>query len=134
MDIVLMQEDLERIQDCLQRVLEKSGAHTILLIDRSGQLISSSGNQAPEDSVALAALVAANFGATAAIAKMLGERDFSLLFHKGKDENIHFASMGEDLLLVTVFDNQVSLGLVRLHSEQAIDELAKIFATVFHRK
>ena len=134
MDIVLMQEDLEKIQDCLKRVLVKSGAHTILLIDRSGQLISDCGDQAPEDSVALAALVAANFGATAAIAKMLGERDFSLLFHKGKEENIHFASLGEDLLLVTVFDNNASLGLVRLHTEQAIRDLTQIFAAVFSRK
>lgn len=134
MDIVLMQEDLDRIQDCLNRVLDKSGAHTILLTDRSGQLISDCGDQPPEDSVALAALVAANFGATAAIAKMLGERDFSLLFHKGKEENIHFASLGEEFLLVTLFDNNASLGLVRLHSEQAIQELTRIFATVFSRK
>jgi predicted regulator of Ras-like GTPase activity (Roadblock/LC7/MglB family) len=133
MDIVLMQEDLDRIQGCLQRVLEKSGAHTILLIDRSGQLISTCGDQPPEDAVALAALIAANFGATAAIAKMLGERDFSILFHKGREENIHFASLGDDFLLVTVFDNNVSLGLVRLHSEQAVKELTDIFATVLQR-
>ncbi len=133
MDIVLMQEDLDRIQACLTRVLEKSGAHSTMLIDRSGQLLSHCGDQPPEDSVALAALTAANFGATAAIARMMGERDFSLLFHKGKDESIHFSSFGEDFLLVTCFSNNASLGLVRLHVERAIRELGQIFETVFRR-
>jgi predicted regulator of Ras-like GTPase activity (Roadblock/LC7/MglB family) len=133
MDIVLMQEDVDRIQDCLERVLNKAGAHTILLIDRSGQLISHCGEKPPEDSVALAALTAANFGATAAIARMLGEKDFSLLFHKGKDENMHFSAFGEDFLLVTLFDNNVSLGLVRLHVEKAIGELSQLFDAVFRR-
>ena len=133
MDIVLMQEDLDGIQECLKRVLAKSGAHSILLIDRSGQLIAHNGDKAPEDSVALAALTAANFGATAAIARMLGEKDFSLLFHKGKEENIHFASFIEDFLLVTLFDNSASLGLVRLHVEKAIQDLSKVFETAFGR-
>ncbi len=133
MDIVLMQEDLERIKKCLEGVLEKSGAHTILLIDRSGQLISYCGQKPPEDSVALAALTAANFGATAAIARMLGEKDFSLLFHKGKDENIHFSAFGEDFLLVTLFDNNASLGLVRLHVEKATRELNRIIEASIHR-
>lgn len=131
MDIVVTQEDLDRIQGCLNEVLAKSGAHTILLIDRSGQLISHCGDKPPEDSVALAALTAANFGATEAIARMLGETDFSLLFHKGKDENVHFSALGDDFLLVTLFDNNASLGLVRLHVEKASDELIQIFETIF---
>jgi predicted regulator of Ras-like GTPase activity (Roadblock/LC7/MglB family) len=133
MDIVLMQEDLDRIESSLSRILEKSGAHCILLIDRSGQLISACGDKPPEDTVALAALTAANFGATAAIARMLGERDFSLLFHKGKEENIHFSSFGEDFLLVTLFNNEASLGLVRLHVEKAVRELSQIFENVFRK-
>jgi predicted regulator of Ras-like GTPase activity (Roadblock/LC7/MglB family) len=131
MDLVLMQEDLDHIQECLHRVLSKSGAHAILLIDRSGQLISHCGDKPPEESVALAALTAANFGATEAIAQMLGEKDFTLLFHKGKEENVHFTAFGEDFLLVTLFDNNASLGLVRLHVEKAIGDLNQIFQTIY---
>ncbi|MEJ5375470.1 MAG: roadblock/LC7 domain-containing protein [bacterium] len=133
MDLVLVQEDLDQIQACLKRVLERSGAHSVLLIDRSGQLISCWGDKAEEDSVALAALTAANFGATAAIARLLGENDFSLLFHKGKEENIHFSSVGEEFLLVTLFDNKASLGLVRLHVERAIQELTRILKRILGR-
>jgi len=133
MDLLLVQEDLNKIQACLRRVLERSGAHAVLLIDRSGQLISCWGDKGEEDSVALAALTAANFGATAAIARLLGENDFSLLFHKGKEENIHFASVGEEFLLVTLFDNKASLGLVRLHVEKAIQELTRILKAILGR-
>ena len=133
MDLVLLQGDLERIQGCLRRVLERSGAHCILLIDRSGQLISHLGDKPLDDSVALAALTAANFGATAAIARLLGEKDFSLLFHKGREENIHFSSIGEDFLLVTLFNNRASLGLVRLHVEKAIQELGGILEEISRR-
>jgi len=133
MDLVLLQGDLERIQGCLRRVLERSGAHCILLIDRSGQLISHWGDKPLDDSVALAALTAANFGATAAIARLLGEKDFSLLFHKGREENIHFSSIGDDFLLVTLFNNRASLGLVRLHVEKAIQELGGILEEISRR-
>ncbi len=133
MDLLLVQEDLDQIRACLRRILERSGAHSVLLIDRSGQLISFWGDKAEEDSVALAALTAANFGATAAIARLLGENDFSLLFHKGKEENIHFSSVGEEFLLVTLFDNKASLGLVRLHVEKAIQELTRILKTILGR-
>jgi len=133
MDLVLAQEDLAQIEGCLQRVLEKSGAHDILLVKSSGQLLCVCGDQSYEDSEAMAALAAANFGATAAIAQMLGEERFSLLFHRGIKEHIHFAPMGDDYLLVTVFDNRVSLGLIRLHAEQATRRLIQILETVLSR-
>lgn len=126
MDVVLVQQDLDRIQGCLERILTKSGAHSVLFIERSGQLISHHGEIPQEDMVALAALTAANFGVTAEIARMVGETDFMLLYHRGKNENIHFSAFGEDFLLVTLFDNNASLGLVRLHVEKATVELAKI--------
>jgi len=78
--------------------------------------------------VALAALTAADFGATAAIANMLGEKDFSLLFHKGKEENIHFSSFGEEFILITIFNNSTSLGLIRLEVERTTKELSRVFS------
>ena len=128
MDLLLEREDLERILSCLKRMLGRSGAQCVLFIDRSGQLISSFGNRPEEDMVALAALTAADFGATAAIANMLGEKDFSLLFHKGKEENIHFSSFGEEFILITIFNNSTSLGLIRLEVERTTKELSRVFS------
>jgi predicted regulator of Ras-like GTPase activity (Roadblock/LC7/MglB family) len=107
----------------------------VLLIDRSGQLIAHHGNT-PEaiDVLSLSALTAANFGATAEIARMLGEEEFTLLFHKGKNENVYFSAIGEHVIMVTLFDDQTSLGLIRLQINKIIDELSKILSSIFQEK
>jgi predicted regulator of Ras-like GTPase activity (Roadblock/LC7/MglB family) len=128
MELLLERDELEKIQSCIKKMSNRSGAQCILLIDRSGQLIASEGNRSEEDMIALAALTAANFGATAAIANILGEKDFSLLFHKGKEENIHFFAFGDDFILISIFDNSTSLGLIRLEVERTTKELLKVIS------
>jgi predicted regulator of Ras-like GTPase activity (Roadblock/LC7/MglB family) len=82
----------------------------------------------------LSALTAANFGATAEIAKILGEEEFTLLFHKGRSENVYFSAIGEHVILVTLFDDRTSLGVIRLQIGKIIDELSKILSTIFEKK
>jgi predicted regulator of Ras-like GTPase activity (Roadblock/LC7/MglB family) len=76
----------------------------------------------------LAALTAANYGATTAIAHLFGEEEFTLLFHKGKKENIHFANVGEEYLMITVFNNNTHLGLVRLEVRKGLEQIEAMFA------
>src|SRR3990170_1223413 len=106
MNIVITQRDLEKINFCLNKILSSSLAQSVLLIDRSGQLIAHHGNSRAIDMPSLSALTAANFGATAEIAKILGEEEFTLLFHKGKSENVYFSAIGDHVILVTLFDDR----------------------------
>jgi len=106
-------------------------AHSCLLIDRSGQLIAHHGNTPEIDILSLSALTAANFGATAEIARMLGEEEFTLLFHKGRSENVYFSAIGEHVIMVTLFDDRTSLGLIRLQINKVIDELSIILSSIF---
>jgi predicted regulator of Ras-like GTPase activity (Roadblock/LC7/MglB family) len=75
----------------------------------------------------LAALAAGNFGAVSAMAKIIGEEEFSLLFHKGHKESIHFSKVLADFLLVTIFGKEVSLGFLRLKVSEAIERIKMIF-------
>jgi predicted regulator of Ras-like GTPase activity (Roadblock/LC7/MglB family) len=127
-DLVLSKQALERIDEALRNMLTRSGSHTVLLIDKAGQLVSHQGTMDEEKIASLAALTAANYGATTAIARLFGEEEFTLLFHKGKDENIHFSNVGEDHLMITVFDNNTHLGLVRLEVRKALEDIEKTFA------
>ena len=95
-DLVLTKQSLDRIDSILATLLARTGAHTVLLIDKAGQLISFQGSMDQEKVSSLAALTAANYGATTAIARLFGEEEFTLLFHKGKEENIHFSNVGEE--------------------------------------
>jgi predicted regulator of Ras-like GTPase activity (Roadblock/LC7/MglB family) len=115
-------------------MMSSSFAHFVLLADRSGQLIAHQGQSPDVDTLALAALTAANFGATAEIARLLGEEEFTLLFHKGRSENVYFSAVGEHTILVTLFDDKTSLGLIRLKIGQIIDELSTIMVSIFEKE
>ena len=134
MNIIITQKDLEEINFCLNKMVSSSLAQSVLLIDRSGQLIAHHGNAPGIDMPSLSALTAANFGATAEIAKILGEEEFTLLFHKGRNENVYFSAVGEHVILVTLFDDRTSLGVIRLQLGKIIDELSKILSTIFEKK
>ncbi len=134
MNIIITKEDLKKINYFLDKVVSSSLAHSALLIDRSGQLIAQHGNTLDIDILSLSALTAANFGATAEIAKILGEEEFTLLFHKGKSENVYFTAIGEHVILVTLFDDKTSLGLIRLRINQIADELSTALSSIFKEK
>ncbi len=127
-DIVLTKQALDRIDAILAKMLDRSRAHTVLLIDKAGQIISFQGSMNEEKVASLAALTAANYGATTAIARLFGEEEFTLLFHKGKEENLHFSNVGDEYLMITVFNNNTHLGLVRLEVKKGLEEIEAMFA------
>jgi len=133
MNIVITDKDMKQINFCLNKMLSLSMAHSVLLIDRSGQLIAHHGNTTDLDILSLSALTAANFGATAEIARMLGEEEFTLLFHKGKNENVYFSAVGEHVIMVTLFNDKTSLGLIRLQIDKIIDELSTTLLPIFEK-
>jgi predicted regulator of Ras-like GTPase activity (Roadblock/LC7/MglB family) len=134
MNIVITEKDIKKITYCLNKLVSLSMAHSVLLIDRSGQLIAQEGNTPEIDIISLSALTAANFGATAEIARMLGEEEFTLLFHKGRCENVYFSAIGEHVIMVTLFDDKTSLGLIRLQINKIIDELSGILSSIFEKE
>jgi predicted regulator of Ras-like GTPase activity (Roadblock/LC7/MglB family) len=133
MNIVITKKDIEKIDFCLDKVISTSLAHSVLLIDRSGQLIAHHGNTPGIDVLSLSALTAANFGATAEIARILGEEEFTLLFHKGRSENVYFSAVGENVIMVALFDDRTSLGLIRLQINKIIGELSTILSSIFEQ-
>jgi len=62
-----------------------------------------------------------------AMAKLVGEEEFSLHFHRGESESIHFSRINEDLLLITIFGNDVSLGFLRLKTVEVIEGIREIW-------
>ena len=127
--MMLGQKQLDKIHNTLTENLIGSGVKSVMLIDTAGNVIASIDNtNVSLDMYALAALAAANFGAMSCMAKIVGEGEFSLLFHKGQKENIYFSKVNDDFLLVNIFDNQISLGLLRLKMTKVIEELLGILA------
>ncbi|PLX41188.1 MAG: dynein regulation protein LC7 [Deltaproteobacteria bacterium] len=126
MEFVLSEKTLQVIDGVIDEDLLSSGATCALLVDRSGYLIANRGYPSDIDVVALAALSAANYGVTEEIARLVGEDNFSLLFHKGATENIHYTKIGDDFFLITLFNKDVSLGLMRLKTAKVKSHLLPI--------
>ncbi len=128
------EDDFESITQTLQRFLYDSNARCALLVDRTGQLVATVGEQPNFDPTAFATLTAADFSANDQLARLIGESDFNTLFHQGEKESMYLADVARRVILVVLFDNRTTLGLVRLKMKQAVDELARLFETVFARE
>ncbi|MFH1138498.1 MAG: roadblock/LC7 domain-containing protein [Pseudomonadota bacterium] len=120
-------EQLDSIQNILDGDLIEIGVHSVMLIDMAGNIIATLDNgSCQHDVYSLAALAAGNFGAVSSMAQLLGEEDFSLLFHKGQKEHIHFSKVSNEFLLITIFGNDISLGFLRLKVGESTEKLLKI--------
>ena len=126
-DLVMYEEEFKSVDQELQRLQTQANARVVFLVDKNGQLIASAGDIKGLDTTSLASLTAGNIAATGGMAKLLGEKEFSILFHEGEKDNIHI-SIIDRVILVVIFDQRSSLGLVRLRVKKSSEALAKIFA------
>ncbi len=124
------EEDYRGLEEALRRLRRDSNAKAVFLIDKNGQQIAAAGDIENFDSTSLASLTAGNVAATDGLAKLIGEREFSVLFHEGERDHIHISIVGKRAILLVIFDERSSLGLVRLRVKRASGEFEKIFDTM----
>jgi len=124
--LVMYDEEYQKILALIERLMRESNAKVIFLVDKDGQLIAATGETENLDTTSLASLTAGNIAATGGLAKLIGEKEFSILFHEGEKDNIHLSIVGGRVILVVIFDQRSSLGLVRLRVKKASVELAVI--------
>jgi predicted regulator of Ras-like GTPase activity (Roadblock/LC7/MglB family) len=127
------EDDFGAIQRSLKQFLHDSNARCALLVDRSGQLVATVGEQPRFDPTAFATLTAADFSANDQLARLIGETEFNSLFHQGEQESMYLADIARRVILVILFDKSTTLGLVRLKVKQTVDELTKLFDQMFQR-
>jgi predicted regulator of Ras-like GTPase activity (Roadblock/LC7/MglB family) len=127
------EDDFGAITTSLQAFLRDSNARCALLVDRTGQLVATVGEQPKFDPTTFATLTAADFSANDQLAKLIGENDFNSLFHQGEKESMYLADVARRVILVVLFDNRTTLGLVRLKTKETVTELTKLFEAVFAR-
>lgn len=125
-NLVMYEEEFERIQALLNRLRVDASAKIVFLVDKNGQQIAGAGEIDQVDTTSLASLTAGNVAATDGLAKLIGEKEFSILFHEGRKDNIHISIVGQRLILVVIFDERSSLGLVRLRVRKASSDVEHI--------
>nr|WP_308726535.1 roadblock/LC7 domain-containing protein [Enhygromyxa salina] len=118
---------MSEIREVADRLHQDSRARTILIVDKNGQLIGSSGVDAELDTTSLSSLVAGNVAATGGIAKLIEEEEFTGQYHEGKEISVHMTIVARRIILVVLFDKNTTQGLVRLRVKKANEALTAIF-------
>jgi len=131
---VVFEEQINQINAALLRMIKKAEAKCALLVDKDGHLITRQGFTQTLDTTALAALLAGSFASTKEIARLVGEPEFSVLFHQGKKDHIHVSLVGERCILAVLFDDRTTIGMVRLYARETGDRLKEILTVMENRE
>ena len=131
--LVMYEEDYRQILAIIERLVRDANAKGVFVVDKNGQLIAEAGEVRGIDTTSLASLTAGSIAATGGLAKIIGEEDFPVHFHQGARDNLHITLVAKRIILVVIFDDRSSLGLVRLRVKKASTELAKIFEEIMKK-
>ncbi len=128
--LVLYDEDYRKILGVCERLVRDAHAKGVFVVDKNGQLLAEAGDTRGIDTTSLASLTAGSIAATGGLAKIIGEEEFPIHFHEGSRDNLHMSIVAQRIILVVVFDERSSLGLVRLRVKKAGAELARLFEEI----
>jgi len=131
--IVFYKEDVDRINEVLNEFLKLSDSKCNILIDKEGHMVTKAGSTGGIDLQSVSALVAGSYAATREMARLLGEDEFSVLFHQGRKDSIQLTLVGDRTILATVFDERTTIGMVRLYAKEASEKLEEIFRAIIER-
>lgn len=134
LDLILFEEDHDALHKSIIKLCAESESKAVFLIDKNGQQLTAAGEFEGLDTTSLASLTAGNVAATDGLAKLLGESGFTILFHEGKRDNIHISMVGDVAILVVIFDQRTSVGMVRLRVKQATVNLEEVLERAIRRQ
>jgi predicted regulator of Ras-like GTPase activity (Roadblock/LC7/MglB family) len=129
-NFILHDKEYQDFHAVLKKLLADSYSKVVFLVDKNGSLLTSAGETGEFDTTSLASLAAGNIAATGGLASLIGEKEFSILFHEGERDNMHISVVANRLILVVIFDRRSAVGLVRLRVRKAAVELERILREV----
>ena len=129
----LTRKDAVRLSRILQELLDRSEATGCVTCDHSGYVLAQQG-VSRDDTQLISALGAGVFSASRELARLLGEDTFSSVFHQGERKSIYICAVNTDVLLVVIFSNEGSVGLVKLYAGPAAESMRKVFDDVRERE
>ena len=133
--LVFYKEDIQQIDSTLREFLSRSKSQAALLVDKDGHLITQEGSadMTETDVDTISALVAGCFAATREMARILGEEEFTALFHQGRKDNLQLTLVGQRTILAVLFDDSTTIGMVRLYAAEAARKLTSLFRKILSR-
>lgn len=128
--MIIYEEEHAQLTEICDRLAHDALAKAIFVVDKDGQLVTATGETAGIDTTGMASLVAGSTAATGGLALMLGEEEFPVHFHEGERTHVHISVIETEIILVVIFDERSSLGLVRLRVKRAYNDLKQVLVSV----
>ena len=116
------------IEAPLKRFVDDAGVVLALLLHPSGQVQAQHGFTRAVDIMSACALAAAIHVSSGELGRQLDGKPFAGLHHAGKNRQVYMAetqTQRGSYILLTVFDHESSLGLVRLYFDEFRANLAR---------
>jgi predicted regulator of Ras-like GTPase activity (Roadblock/LC7/MglB family) len=129
----LSENDALQLTSLLDSFVGETQAHCAFLCDRSGRLLTKTGDTGAIDNITFASLVAGDFAASDQLARLLGEKEFSSLYHAGIGRSMYLADVSGYGILAAVFDAKTTLGMIRLKSRTTVPKLVSLFDEMVRR-
>ena len=130
---LLTKEDVAALDNLLTDYLKKSDATLTAVIDKGGTVIAQQGKTDSIDITIVAALAAGAFVATKELARRIGENEFGALYHQGKGQHIFMNALDEHTIIITVFGEATTVGLVRFYTANISSQLAALLKNLRER-
>jgi predicted regulator of Ras-like GTPase activity (Roadblock/LC7/MglB family) len=130
----LTTEDVAALDGLLSDFIQKSEAEMTVVVDKGGIIIAENGKTGTIDMTIVAALAAGSFAATKELASRIGELEFSALYHQGKKQHIFMSSVDEYTIIITVFGERTTVGLVRFYITNVTAQLASLLKRLRNRE
>ncbi len=127
-------EELERVNRLLQSFVVEAGARCALVLDRDGRPLTAFGETRELDETSFATLAAADFDASDKLAGLLGEQEFTSLYHQGVHGSMYLSEIAGVAILAAVFDRRTTLGMVRLKTREVVPQLEDLMAELGARE
>ncbi len=128
--MVIYEEEHTQLTETCERLARDALAKAIFIVDKDGQLVTATGETTGIDTTGMASLVAGSTAATGGLAQMLGEEEFPVHFHEGQHTHVHVSVIGGAMILVVIFDDRSSLGLVRLRTKRVYSDMMAVYERV----
>lgn len=128
--LVMYEEELQQLNRICEVLHRDSNAKAVLVIDKNGQSMVQAGDVTELDVTSLSSLTAGNVAATGGIASLLAEKEFAGQFLEGEKISYHVSIVGQRVILVVLFDQRSSLGLVRLRVRKATSDMVGVLETM----
>ncbi|NIO15865.1 MAG: roadblock/LC7 domain-containing protein [Deltaproteobacteria bacterium] len=128
--LIIRDEEFRQLKSVLRRILLESHSKVVFLVDKNGQLLCSVGEEEGYDTMALSSLAAGNIAASGGLARLIGEKEFSILFHQGEKDNMHISLIDNRVILVVIFDARTPVGLVRLRVKKSNRNVLRVLEEI----